>query len=302
MEQIGVMSRSREYFPTTQLLTELSERKDLSGVFLATQFISPLITGDIVDTLFAGQSLKTIAGIIPRIGRSQTELGIVCLKHFELMGIPTTLSSEALYLARDKFRCFQTLKSISGIQLPRTLLINNTYAFKRAIDSFKFPIVIKIPNATRGAGTILAPNPRVAQEIIDALYLSSESSIMIQDYIKTGNRTNKQEAMDIRVLIIGNEIIGAMARTAQRGEWRANYALGATCTPHILSSEDTELVHQIIDSIGVEVAGIDLFPTNEGTYVLEVNACPGWKAFEIAHPNIQVAKKIVDYLWKKIRS
>ncbi|NHJ02810.1 MAG: RimK family alpha-L-glutamate ligase [Candidatus Heimdallarchaeota archaeon] len=302
MDQIGVMSRNREYFPTAQLLTELSRRKDLSGIFLATQVISPLITSDLVDTLFAGQSLQTIAGIIPRIGRSQTDLGMVCLKHFELMGLPTTLSSNALFLARDKFRCFQSLKSIPGIQLPRTLLINHTYAFKRVINSFKFPIVIKIPNATRGAGTILAHNSRVAQEIIDALFLRFESPVIVQEFIRSGRGVNKQEAMDVRVLIIGDNILGAMARTAQKGEWRTNYALGAVCTPYTLNAEDEELIRKIIDTIEVEVAGIDIFPTNEGSYILEVNACPGWKAFEFAHPNIQVAKHIVDYLLKKIRS
>ncbi|MHA2345782.1 MAG: hypothetical protein ACXACP_03600 [Candidatus Hodarchaeales archaeon] len=36
-------------------------------------------------------------------------------------------------------------------------------------------------------------------------------------------------------------------------------------------------------------------------YLLEVNACPGWKAFQQTHPKIKVAKKIVDYLITKIK-
>ena len=56
---------------------------------------------------------------------------------------------------------------------------------------------------------------------------------------------------------------------------------------------------KIIDRIGIEIAGIDLFPTTEGVYVLEVNACPGWKAFEEANPQISVAKHIIDYIKNK---
>jgi ribosomal protein S6--L-glutamate ligase len=92
-----------------------------------------------------------------------------------------------------------------------------------------------------------------------------------------------------------------MKRVAPKGEWRTNFALGAQCETYQLSSEDEELVHQIAERIGIEVAGIDLFPTQNGSYVLEVNACPGWKAFEMANPEINVAKKIIDYLLTKIR-
>jgi ribosomal protein S6--L-glutamate ligase len=93
-----------------------------------------------------------------------------------------------------------------------------------------------------------------------------------------------------------------MKRIALKGEWRTNYAQGATCTEYKLGSEEEELIYQIIKRIGIEVAGIDLFPTPEGMYVLEVNACPGWKALESVHPKIDIAKKIVDYLIQKIRA
>ncbi|MHA2073683.1 MAG: hypothetical protein ACW97X_03620, partial [Candidatus Hodarchaeales archaeon] len=127
MVQIGVLSRNREYFPTSKLLEELEYRKNLSGVFLSTQYVNPVVSSLKADAIFANQSLKGLAGVIPRIGRTQTEIGLICLKQFELMGIPTTLTANALFLARNKFRCYQALKTIPGVKIPKTILISNSY-------------------------------------------------------------------------------------------------------------------------------------------------------------------------------
>lgn len=300
VKQIGVLSRNRDYFPTTQLIKDINQRTDVSGVFISTQFVFPLISSSGADARFANQSLLPLLGVIPRIGRSQTNLGLLCLKHFELMNIPSTLSAEALYLSRDKFRCYQTLSKIKGIQLPRTILINNSFQVDQLLKAFKFPLVIKLPDATRGSGTMLAPSLKTAEEIIESLFMRSSEPIMIQEYLRSDSQNTTPSSADIRVIYIGKEIIGSMMRTAPEGEWRTNYALGAKCEAYTLSSEDEELVHLIAERIGIEIAGIDLFPTKNGSFILEVNACPGWKAFELANPDINIAKNIVDYLMTKI--
>ncbi|MFX0208609.1 MAG: RimK family alpha-L-glutamate ligase [Candidatus Hodarchaeota archaeon] len=297
---LGVLSKNREFFPTTQLLDEISRRSNTRGIFLSSRFVSPLVSNSVVDALFANQSLKCLDGIIPRIGRTQTEIGLLCLHHFELMGIPTTISSQALFIARDKFRCYQAINKVPGVQLPKTVLISNSYMFDKLMESFKFPVVIKIPNATQGLGTILAPSRRVALEIIEALFLRYNSPIMVQELLQGVSSDDKGLIEDIRVLVVGEMILGAMRRIAPKGEWRTNYAQGATCVAHELIAEEQELVLRIVEQIGIEVAGIDLFPTKEGLYVLEVNACPGWKAFEQAQPKINVAKNIIDYILMKI--
>jgi len=92
-----------------------------------------------------------------------------------------------------------------------------------------------------------------------------------------------------------------MKRIAPKGEWRTNYAQGASCMPYQLDTGTKEVVLKITKEIGIEVAGVDLFPTRKGLYLLEVNACPGWKAFETAFPHISVSKSIVEYIISKIR-
>ncbi|MCK4848112.1 MAG: RimK family alpha-L-glutamate ligase [Candidatus Heimdallarchaeota archaeon] len=300
-KQIGVLSKNKEYFPTTQLLNAINQHNDVSGVFITTQYVFPGINSSAADALFANQSLKALIGVIPRIGRTQTDLGLLILKNFELMHLPSTLTSEALYLSRDKFRCFQVLSTIPGIRLPKTLLVNNAYQLAELLNTFKFPIVIKIPDSTRGTGTILAPNPKIAEDIIETLFVRSPLPILIQELLKNEQKGKKITPADIRVLYVGNQIIGSMKRIASKGEWKTNYAQGAVCEQYKLKPENEELIHQIVNRLGIEIAGIDLFPTQEDLFVLEVNACPGWKAFEMVHPKINVAQLIVDHLMTKIR-
>jgi ribosomal protein S6--L-glutamate ligase len=160
--------------------------------------------------------------------------------------------------------------------------------------------VIKIPTATQGVGTILATNPQSAREIIEALFLRYQSPIILQEYLNPPASRTNQPIEDLRVLVVGEEILGAMRRVAPPGQWRTNYAQGAQCKPARLTPETDELIYQIVARTGIEVAGIDLYHTDEGFALLEVNACPGWKAFEQTYPQIKVAKKIIDYLLLKI--
>ena len=301
VRQIGVLSKNKEYFPTSRLIAELNTRKNISGVFLSTQYVFPVISSKIIDSRFANQSLKPLLGIIPRIGRTQTSLGLTCLKQFELMEIPSTLSAEALYLSRDKFKCFQTLITIPNILIPKTILINNTYKLDQLLKAFEFPLVIKIPDSTQGSGTILAKNQKIALEIVESLFIRATAPILLQEFLQNEKNIEDESPKDIRVFVVGDEILGSMKRIAPKGEWRTNFAQGAICEEYALTSEDEEMIHQIIQRIGIEVAGIDLFPTPEGMYFLEVNACPGWKAFQQVHPKINVAQKIVDYLIAKIK-
>jgi ribosomal protein S6--L-glutamate ligase len=301
VKQIGVLSKNKEYFPTSRLIEELNTRKNISGVFLSTQYVFPVISSTIIDSRFANQSLKPLIGIIPRIGRTQTSLGLTCLKQFELMEIPSTLSAEALYLSRDKFKCFQSLASLPSVQLPKTILINNSYKLDELLKAFQFPLVIKITDSTQGSGSVLAKNQKIALEIIESLFIRASGSIMLQEFLQNEKSDEDDSPADIRVFVVGEEILGSMKRIAPHGEWRTNFAQGAECEEYVLTEEEEEMIHQITQKIGIEVAGIDLFPTPEGMYFLEVNACPGWKAFQQVHPKINVAQKIVDYLIAKIK-
>jgi glutathione synthase/RimK-type ligase-like ATP-grasp enzyme len=77
---------------------------------------------------------------------------------------------------------------------------------------------------------------------------------------------------DVRIVVAGGDVIGAIKRVASAGEWRTNVALGATRVPTDPSPAACELALAAAAAIGGDLIGVDLLPVGPGRYVvLELN-------------------------------
>lgn len=61
---------------------------------------------------------------------------------------------------------------------------------------------------------------------------------------------------DVRVWVLGGEMMGAMLRES-RTDFRANYCLGGSATPYTLNASETALVKRIISLVQGDYYGID---------------------------------------------
>jgi RimK family alpha-L-glutamate ligase len=84
---------------------------------------------------------------------------------------------------------------------------------------------------------------------------------------------------DVRVYVVGDDIVGAMRRHAPEGDWRTNVALGGEVegVTDELESEPRRLAREATQVLGLDVAGVDLMSIHGSWYILEVNATAGFK-------------------------
>lgn len=93
-------------------------------------------------------------------------------------------------------------------------------------------------------------------------------------------RVVRHPGHDVRVFVLRGNVLGAMRRHAQPGEWRTNVSLGGRAEPWRLDCESEGLALAAARAIGAEMAGVDLIMDLDldRMVVLEVNAVPGWRA------------------------
>src|SRR5204862_37781 len=85
----------------------------------------------------------------------------------------------------------------------------------------------------------------------------------------------RYQGRHLRCLVIGQEVVAAMARRNARGEFRANLHRGGKAEPVAISDEERATAVKAAETLGLSVAGIDILRSSRGPLVLEVNSSPG---------------------------
>jgi RimK family alpha-L-glutamate ligase len=99
---------------------------------------------------------------------------------------------------------------------------------------------------------------------------------------------------DIRAFVVGDRVIGAIARHSDG--WRTNVSRGGKAEAFALPTGWEAMAIRAAEAVGAEYAGVDLLPSSDGTvYLLEVNGIPGWRGLGEA-TGIDVADAIIGRL------
>jgi ribosomal protein S6--L-glutamate ligase len=288
--KIGILSKNQAFWATTEITSAL---KDLhvQPVYLNTPQVHLNLEAERADAVYDGKSVADLSGVIPRIGRSLTQLGLMILKHFELMEIPSTLSMNGLLVARNKYLTLQALYA-SGIKIPESVLIASRNRNEEPTNYLSPPLVMKLLSGTQGIGVMLVRDVKEAGPIIDTLS-ELDQMICVQKFLPNAGE-------DIRVFIVGSEIVGTMKRKAAANEWRSNIHIGGQGIAYKPSEREKEAALKAAAAVGVEIAGVDLISVENDPYVIEVNASPGFRGL-LAATGVNTAAKIAEYAIMKAK-
>lgn len=287
MTDILVISKKRTYFSTSEIIKSLKKR-EVNARYIKTENLRLCVEGDSVSLSYKRENLTNVGSIIPRIGRSLTNFGYSMIRHFEILGVPTTLSSFGLLHARNKFLALQSLVG-SGIPFPESWLAGSKIEFGAIKEKMDFPIIIKLLSGTQGVGVMRINNERDAIPIIDTME-ELKQLILIQEYLKN-------EGEDLRAFVVDGKVVAAMRRISPEYDWRANIHAGGKGVAYQLTSEEEEMTVKAAEKLKLGVAGIDLLQTPDGPRLIEANVSPGFRGLLTA-TGINAADAIADYAIK----
>ena len=288
--KIGILSKNKDFWATTQIIQAVKQEGS-EPVYLHTPTIHLTLDGHKADAISDNASLSSLDVAIPRIGRSLTQLGLILLKHFELMHIPATLTTDGLLTARNKYLALQALHA-AKIRIPESVLVASRNRSEDLMEYLPPPIVLKLLTGTQGIGVMRVRDVKEAGPIIDTLS-ELDQMICLQKYMPNPGE-------DIRVFVVGDQVIAAMKRRAAAHEWRSNIHIGGQGVEYRLTPEERENSIKAAQAVGVEVAGVDLISVEDKPYVIEVNASPGFRGL-LSATGINAAEKIVEYAVTKAK-
>lgn len=194
------------------------------------------------------------------------------LSGLEDQGVRIINPPKANECAVDKYLTTQRLAQ-AGISVPDTIVCEDSDIALEAFEKLGGDVVVKPLFGAEGRGIMRVDHPEMALRTfrtIDRL----NAVLYLQKFIPN-------PVSDIRILLLDGKFIAALARQPAPGEFRANAAQQGSAVEYKPTDEELTLARQAADVTGCVFAGVDLMQTQSGeSFVIEVNAVPGWRALE----------------------
>jgi [lysine-biosynthesis-protein LysW]--L-2-aminoadipate ligase len=221
------------------------------------------------------------------------EDGLVQLEQLEARGVTMFNPPLALRIAHDKLATAAALAA-AAVPHPRTR------AIFRADEPqpLPFPVVVKPRYGSWGRDVMLCADEAAYRRALPTLRSRvwfAASGAVAQELVPPLGH-------DLRLVVAGGDVIGAIKRVPQPGEWRTNVALGATRVPTDPSPAACELAIAAAAAIGADLTGVDLLPTGPGRYVvLELNGAVDFSPAYAPQRDVFAAamSAVVSRLWSE---
>lgn len=218
--------------------------------------------------------------------------GLYLLRFFESHNIKTVNNYKIVNICGDKLLTSQVLQE-NNIPTPRVKVAFTPESALEAIEQLGYPVVIK-PCVGSWGRLLSKINDRQSAEAIlehkNVLGSYQHSIFYLQEYIEKDGR-------DIRVFIIGDEVIAAVYRYSDH--WITNTSRGGQTANCPITNEMRDLSKKVSRVIGQGILSLDLFETKNGLLVNEVNHTTEFRN-SIEVTGVNIPSKIVDYLISKI--
>ena len=235
----------------------------------------------------SGERLADLQAIIIRTmppgSLEQVVFRMNALAQVEAVGVTMLNPPRAIECAVDK-HLTTTRLALAGLRVPRTVVCETADLGMAACEELGGDVVIKPIFGSEGRGIVRVDSPDLAVRVLRTLERIN-AVLYLQEFIN-------HPGYDVRVLVFHGYVLGGIKRFAC-DDFRTNIALRGTAKIHDVTDQEAHAALTAAAATGVVFAGVDLmYDRSDQLYVIEVNAVPGWQAFQ-ATTGIDVAEKVM---------
>ena len=239
--------------PTTSALLGACNRRGVEARLLTPgQALGELRPGD-----------TALARLDVRFSLDGVESGLWELRVLEREGVRVLNRAGALVAAHDKLAAAARLHE-AGVPHPHTVLVGP----EGDLPQLAPPLVLKPRFGSWGRDVFLCEDEAAVDSVL-ALFgrrpWFRATGAIAQELVPPAG-------WDLRVVVAGGNVVGAVQRISADGEWRTNVALGGARRPVEPPEDACALARAAAAAIGADLAGVDLLPRPDGGFVaVEVN-------------------------------
>lgn len=223
---------------------------------------------------------------------------ILLATYLKNSGIPVFNDPEVIETCDNKAKQYIQLAK-AQVPMPTTIIAPKVYPkftirdsgyFESVLQTLGLPMIIKEGHGSFGMKVYLIQSQDEFFEKVEEL---RGVDFVFQQFIDTSR------GRDIRVNIIGDEVVAAMYRHSET-DFRANITNGGKAEKVVLTDLQKEVAIRAAKAVGAEFAGVDLlFGPNEEPIVCEVNAAAHIRnLYNVTGINVGV--QFIEYILKKI--
>lgn len=259
------------------LLDELATRSDVEVVMLDDRQMA----------------FSLLAGPIPEVDVAMER----CVNHYralhllqllEAHGVRCVNRSQTADICGSKFATSLALK-VHGVPQPEVRIAFTAESALTCIEDMGYPVVLK-PVVGSWGRLLTKVNDRDAAESVlehkTVLGSFHHSVFYMQQYVEKKGR-------DIRSFVVGETCIAAIYRHSDH--WITNTARGGVSSNCPISPELADISVAAARAVGGGIVAIDVFETDQGFMVNEVNYTMEFKN-SIAPTGVNIPGKMIDYV------
>ena len=221
-------------------------------------------------------------------------------------GIPVLNPVEAVGVCDDKCETYlrlaawnaahpeERIRLLPTIQAPMTYT-NIGYTKSDFLDTVEerlgYPMIVKECFGSFGMQVYMAQDRQMLEQLTGKL---AGKPFLYQKYHRYSS------GRDVRLQVVGNEVVAAMERYSENGDFRANITNGGSMKPYTPSKEESALAVLTARVLGLDFCGVDMLfdeESNQADIVCEVNSNAHFKNIHTC-TGVNVAEKIMEHILK----